>query len=211
MWIEATPSSWAAVVIGVMVGVYWLRVMQLVWRTKKTAGRAANLVPPELLGRVLRLIWGPVVVLWIFLPMLMPFVRGLPVGLRPVVFAGSEVVGWIAAAVVAAAFAVTWVCWVRMGTSWRMGIDPNEKTNLILTGPYAYVRHPIYGLSQVMMVATFCAWPSAVMGVVAILHLCLMQWEVRREDRYLVMLHGPVYGEYVKRVGRFVPRFSRWK
>ena len=93
MWIEATPSSWAAVVIGVMVGVYWLRVMQLVWRTKKTAGRAANLVPPELLGRVLRLIWGPVVVLWIFLPMLMPFVRGLPVGLRPVVFAGSEVVG----------------------------------------------------------------------------------------------------------------------
>jgi protein-S-isoprenylcysteine O-methyltransferase Ste14 len=210
MFITTTPSSWAAVIIGLMIGVYWLKVMQLVARTKKTVGRAANFVPPEPLGRLLRLVWIPVVVLWIFVPMLTPFIEGLPAGLAPVRFTGDVVVGWIAVAVATVAFAITWVCWIKMGKSWRMGIDPNEKTVLVFNGPYAYVRHPIYGLSQVLMLATLCALPSPLMLVIAALHLALMQWEVRREEKYLVQLHGPAYADYMQRVGRFVPRIARW-
>jgi protein-S-isoprenylcysteine O-methyltransferase Ste14 len=134
----------------------------------------------------------------------------LPWILTPVAYTGQEIVGWIAAAIAAIAFAITWVCWIKMGTSWRMGIDPNERTVLVFNGPYAYVRHPIYGLSQVMMLAAFAAWPSPLMLVVAVLHLILMQWEVRREEKYLVQLHGPAYADYMKQVGRFVPRIGRW-
>lgn len=211
MWITTTPSSWPAVIIGLMLGIYWLRVLQLVARTKRTVGRAANFVPPEPLGRLLRTIWIPVVVLWIFLPLVTPFIAGLPLPLLPLAFPGSVILGWIAVLVAAAAFAITWVCWVKMGTSWRMGIDPNERTTLVFNGPYAYVRHPIYGLSQVLMLAALCALPSPVMLVIAALHLGLMQWEVRREERYLVLLHGPAYADYMQRVGRFVPRIRQWK
>jgi protein-S-isoprenylcysteine O-methyltransferase Ste14 len=211
MEISTTPSSWPAVIMGLLIGIYWLRVLQLVMRTQKTVGRAANLVPPERLGRWLRLIWIPVVLLWIFLPMLAPFVRGLPAVLRPVEFAGSDLVGWISVGAAAVAFAITWVCWVKMGTSWRMGIDPNERTTLVFNGPYAYVRHPIYGLSQVLMLAALAALPSAAMLIVAVLHLFFLQWEVRREDKYLVALHGPAYADYMRRVGRFIPRVGAWK
>jgi protein-S-isoprenylcysteine O-methyltransferase Ste14 len=208
MAINLYPSSWPAVIIGVILGVYWLRVLGLVARTKRDVGRAANFVPPEPLGRLIRIVWIPLVVLWIFIPLVSPFVSGLPAALAPVRFAGDAALGWAAVAVAAAAFAVTWVCWVKMGKSWRMGIDPNERTTLVFNGPYAYVRHPIYGLSQVLVLSALAAWPSPVMFGVAVLHLLFMQWEVRREEKYLVQLHGPAYADYMRRVGRFVPKIG---
>ena len=211
MEIVTTPSSWPAVLVGLLIGAYWLRVLQMVLHTKRTAGRAANLIPPEHLGRLLRIIWIPVVGLWIAIPLALPFVRGLPLPLRPLTYTGCDVVGWVAVAVTGTAFAITWICWIRMGTSWRMGIDPNERTTLVVDGPFAVVRHPIYGLSQVMMVATLAAWPSPLMLLVAALHVFFMQWEVRREDRYLAALHGSAYADYIQQTGRFIPRLARWK
>jgi len=210
MSIVIPPMSWPAVIIGAIIGIYWLKVMQLVARTKRTVGRAANFVPPEPIGRMIRVIWIPVVVLWIFVPLAGPFIAGLPWFFAPLDFPGSAAVGWLAVLVAVVAFAITWVCWIKMGTSWRMGIDPNEKTTLVFNGPYAYVRHPIYGLSQVLMLSALAAYPSPFMLIIAILHLLFMQWEVRREEKYLVQLHGPAYANYMQQVGRFVPRL-RWK
>jgi len=211
MAITMTPNSWPAVIIGLILAAYWLRVLQMVARTRRTVGRAANFVPPEPLGRLLRIVWIPVVLLWILLPLTTPFLTGLPLPLSPAVFAAGAVVGWIAVSVAVVAFVMTWVCWVKMGTSWRMGIDPNERTALVFNGPYAFVRHPIYGLSQALMLATLAALPSLLMLVIAVLHLALMQWEVRREERYLMLLHGAAYADYMQRVGRFVPRVIRWR
>ena len=207
------PFSWPAVIIGALIGIYWLKVMQLVAKTKRTVGRAANFVPPEPLGRLIRIVWIPVVVLWILLPLLTPFIAGLPFFLAPIPFPGSTILAWIAVIVALVAFAITWVCWIKMGTSWRMGIDPNEKTQLVFNGPYAWVRHPIYGLSQVLMLCALAALPSPFMLIIAILHLVFMQWEVRREEKYLAQLHGSAYANYMQQVGRFVPRLSalKWK
>ncbi len=206
MALTTIPNSWPAVIIGFFMLIYWLRVLMMVARTRRTVGRAANFIPPERAGRLLRFIWIPVVILWVLLPLVMPFVAGLPFVLCPVAFEGSTVVGWIAVAVAAVAFGITWICWIKMGTSWRMGIDPNERTTLVFNGPFAYVRHPIYGLSSVLMLTTLAALPSPMMLLVAVLHLALIQSEVRREERYLVLLHGPAYADYMQRVGRFVPR-----
>ena len=96
-----------------------------------------------------------------------------------------------------------------MGTSWRMGIDPNDKTQLIFSGPYAFVRHPIYGLSSLIMIATLAAVPSPLMILAGVVHLALLQWEARREEHYLIQLHGDEYRNYRQRTGRFFPRSFR--
>jgi protein-S-isoprenylcysteine O-methyltransferase Ste14 len=44
------------------------------------------------------------------------------------------------------------------------------------------------------------------MIVVAAIHLLLLQWEARREEKHLVTVHGPEYAAYMRRVGRFTPR-----
>jgi len=150
------------------------------------------------------------VALWIFLPLLIPFTVGIPSILAPLNIGiyGPTIVGWLAVLITIAAFAITWVCWIKMGTSWRMGIDPNEKTRLVFTGPYAHVRHPIYGLSQVLGVTAILVMPSPVMIAVGALHIFLMQWESRREEKALVGLHGEVYSDYISQTGRFIPRLK---
>ena len=96
-----------------------------------------------------------------------------------------------------------------MGSSWRMGIDPNDRTQLIFNGPFAFVRHPIYGLSSLLMIATLLAMPSVAMLAVAGIHIALLQWEARREERHLVTLHGEEYQRYARHTGRFFPRSFR--
>jgi protein-S-isoprenylcysteine O-methyltransferase Ste14 len=207
MSFSRTPSSWPALLIGLIILTYWLRVLQMVARTRRDIGRAANFVPPEHLGRLVRIVWVPVVVLWVLLPLATAFLADAPAVLRPIpAISANAILGWAAVAVAVAAFAATWICWQKMGSSWRMGIDPNERTQLIFEGPYAYVRHPIYALSSVLMLATLAAVFSPLMIVVAALHLLFLQWEARREERFLVALHGQAYANYIEQVGRFFPR-----
>src|SRR5438067_1400162 len=123
------PSSWPAFIVGMTLLIYWLKVMQMVLGQRRSTGRAANFVPREPLGRVIRVVWVPVVVLWIFVPLLTSCLARPPALLRPWGgLYGNTVAGWVAAALAIATLAVTWVCWIKMGTSWRMGIDPTERT-----------------------------------------------------------------------------------
>jgi protein-S-isoprenylcysteine O-methyltransferase Ste14 len=204
------PISWPAVLVGLILLTYWIRVMQLVRKTKRQAGHHANLIPEEKLGRLIRLVWTPVIVLWIALPLMAGY--GILSDFAPMraLFYIPEL-AWAALAIAAVAFALTWICWRNMGKSWRMGIDPNEKTQLVLSGPFAYVRHPIYGLSQVLVLMTVLIVPTPLLIIVAMLHVLFMQWEVRREDVYLVNTHGEAYARYQQNVGRFLPRLRPYR
>jgi protein-S-isoprenylcysteine O-methyltransferase Ste14 len=127
--------------------------------------------------------------------------------LRPIYFLPS--VQLLAVIIALLAFIATRICWKRMGKSWRMGIKPDERTMLIVSGPYAYVRHPIYALSSVLMLATVAAIPTPLFIATAMLHLLLLQWEAHREERHLSTIHGQQYDLYCKSVGRFLPRTRR--
>jgi protein-S-isoprenylcysteine O-methyltransferase Ste14 len=196
-----------ALSIGLIVGFYWARVIKLVFKTRRETGRAANFVPPELLGRVLRVIWYPTVTAWIVVPLIIAFARKLPDIFVPLY--SNLVITWFAVAIAFAALWGTLICWRKMGKSWRMGIDPGERTQLVFTGAYAYVRHPIYALSSLLMLASVAAVPAPLMIVVGVIHLGFLQWEARREERYLVQLHGADYSTYLSNVGRFVPKALR--
>ena len=196
-----------ALAVGLVVAAYWWRVLRMAAKMRRRTGRAANFVPVEPLGRLLRLVWQPLVWTWLAVPLYLAFAARPPAVLRPVY--QSEAVQWAAVAIVIAAYIATRACWRRMGRSWRMGIDPAERTALVFTGPFAHVRHPIYALSSLMMLATLAAVPSPVMAAVAVLHLSLLQWEARREEHHLSALHGSAYDDYRAGVGRFVPRLRR--
>lgn len=205
---EWIPQSWPALLIGLILATYWIRVMIMVRQTKRKAGHHANLIPEEKLGRLLRILWIPVVTLWIFLPILSAFGIFSTFALFQPLFY-QPVIHWLALLVAFAAFVITWICWYKMGKSWRMGIDPAEKTQLVFTGPFAYVRNPIYGLSQLIMLMTILIVPSPIMLMLGILHISLLQWEVRREEVYLLSAHGDSYAAYLRNVGRFLPRSLR--
>ncbi len=197
------PRNWPCLIVGIILSIYWLRVTRMAWKMRRRTGRAANFIPAEPLGRVLRIIWQPVILAWIGLPFAAAFKA--PSHGPDVPLFQSPILQWAGVATALFCLLATRACWRRMGKSWRMGIDPNEKTALIFTGPYAYVRHPIYALSSLMMLATVIVLPTPLMFVVAGIHLLLLQWEARREERNLSRIHGQQYDQYCSRVGRFIP------
>lgn len=188
-----------ALIIGLIVAFYWGRVIKMVIKTKLQTGRSANFFPPETLGRILRIVWYPNVVAWIVIPLICAF-RPFPR------FWTVPVIEWIAVVAALVAMYLTLVCWRKMGRAWRMGIDPTEKNRLIISGPYALVRHPIYALQCLLALVSFIAVPNVWMAVIAALQILLLQWEARREEKHMLSVHGETYASYMRQVGRFVPR-----
>jgi protein-S-isoprenylcysteine O-methyltransferase Ste14 len=203
------PRNLPAMLVGLIVAAYWARVLKLARKIRRKAGRSANVVPPGFLGWLTRALWFPVVILWILIPLISPFVRARVWLLQPLF--QFPILGWIAFGIAAISLILSWICWKQMGSSWRMGIDPTEKTSLIVSGPYAYIRHPIYALSSLLMLATAAADPAPLMFTVAVVHILLLQFEARREEQYLARVHGQPYIDYCRKVGRIIPcrRFSR--
>jgi protein-S-isoprenylcysteine O-methyltransferase Ste14 len=193
----------ATFALGLVIGGYWLRVLRMARKARRRTGRAANLIPREPVGRLLRLLWTPVVLLWVGQPFVSALVHSPPAPLRPIW--ANAWIAWACVLVAGAAFWLTRVCWRTMGRNWRMGIDPSERTSLVVEGPFQYVRHPIYALSQVMMLAAVAAVPSPLMLAAGALHLLLLQWEARREEAHMHRTHGDAYLSYCSRVGRFLP------
>jgi protein-S-isoprenylcysteine O-methyltransferase Ste14 len=198
------PHNLPAFLIGMIVAIYWARVLRMTRKSTRRVGKRANLIPAEPVGIITRIVWTPVVFLWIAIPLLAAYDLPHAAIFQPLFNFPS--VGWCGTALAFAAFILTLICWRSMGRSWRVGIDPSEKTPLIVTGPYARVRHPIYALSTLMMLASVAACPTLPMIVVAVLHLGLLQFEIHREESHLKQVHGAAYEDYCRRAGRFLPR-----
>ena len=93
-----------------------------------------------------------------------------------------------------------------MGKAWRIGVDPDERTELVTTGPFALVRNPIFAgmLPASLGLALMVPNVVALAGLVALLVALELQVRVV-EEPYLLRAHGDRYAEYAARVGRFVP------
>src|SRR5437763_4840587 len=115
-----------ALSLGLILLAYWGRVLAMARRARRKTGRAANFLPPERVGRALRTVWAPVVVVWVVHPIVTAFARPTNAVLRPMW--KMPWLAWAAVAVAAACLGASFACWRWMGKSWRMGIDPAERT-----------------------------------------------------------------------------------
>ena len=120
---------------------------------------------------------------------------------------GGHAVGTILAL---AGIAATLVAQMAMGESWRIGVDPEERTALVTDGPFALVRNPIFSAMLPTALGLTLVVPSwvAILGLVGLLVALELQVRVV-EEPYLLRTHGETYAAYARRVGRFVPGLGR--
>ena len=109
-----------------------------------------------------------------------------------------------------AGLALTLAAQLAMGTSWRIGVDHSERTELVTSGPFAYSRNPIFAAMIPASVGLALMVPSvvAIGGVLALLLALELQVRIV-EEPYLTDAHGAAYTAYAARVGRFVPGLGR--
>jgi len=109
-----------------------------------------------------------------------------------------------------AGVALTLYAQIAMGDSWRIGVDENERPDLVTSGPFALVRNPIFSamiptaLGLTMMVPSLVA----LVGFVALIIALELQVRVV-EEPYLKRTQGSAYRRYADRTGRFMPGVGR--
>ncbi len=96
--------------------------------------------------------------------------------------------------------------WARntLGRNWSAEVTFKEGHELIESGPYALVRHPIYTGLLVMALGTAINYGRAI-GFGLVVVLCgALWWKVRQEER-IMSRHFPAYAEYKTRVRAIIP------
>lgn len=93
-----------------------------------------------------------------------------------------------------------------MGSNWSLVARTRTDHQLVQTGPFAHVRHPIYAALAAFALAIAIAYGHLSHLWIAAPVYALGTWlRVREEERLLRTLFGPTYDAYAARVKRFVP------
>ncbi|MQA84263.1 MAG: isoprenylcysteine carboxylmethyltransferase family protein [Streptosporangiales bacterium] len=102
------------------------------------------------------------------------------------------------------------VAQLAMGTYWRIGVDPTERTTLLTDGLFRVVRNPIYAAWGLMGLGLALAVPNLIAVVGLAVLVAGIELVVRVvEEPYLHRQHGFAYERYAAQVGRFVPGVGR--
>jgi protein-S-isoprenylcysteine O-methyltransferase Ste14 len=109
-------------------------------------------------------------------------------------------------AVMLMGLALTWWARIHLGGLWSSAITRKEKHRIVETGPYAFVRHPIYTGLIIALLAT-AAIEATLVALLGALLIVLGLWvKARAEERFLSTELGPeTYEFYRCRVPMLVP------
>jgi protein-S-isoprenylcysteine O-methyltransferase Ste14 len=107
-----------------------------------------------------------------------------------------------------AVLSISLLVWVHhtLGKHWSTSLQMQEGHTLVTSGPYRWVRHPMYAVLfgffvGVLLISAF--WPVAPLVVVSIL---MLYARLDEEEAMMIEQFGDVYRAYMQRTGRLLPR-----
>ena len=100
--------------------------------------------------------------------------------------------------------------WARiyLGRNWSGAVRISEGHELIRSGPYASIRHPIYSGLLLAILGTAVVigrWRGIIGFIIATLGFA---YKAKREERLLSQEFGSAFEEYRSHMGFFIPRRS---
>ena len=118
---------------------------------------------------------------------------------------------WIAVAgVVVTAAGVALAMWARLhlGANWSGAVSIREQHELIRTGPYKWMRHPIYSGILLGMAGTILV-VGEVRALIGFAAMAAAHYaKARKEETWLNREFGASFETHRKHTGMFLPRFS---
>ena len=95
---------------------------------------------------------------------------------------------------------------LAMGRNWALVARTRGDGNLVTTGPFAYVRNPIYLALALFLFALALSlghWGAVVIGLP--IYAIATWFRVRSEELVLRATFGAAFEQYARRIPRFVP------
>jgi protein-S-isoprenylcysteine O-methyltransferase Ste14 len=94
---------------------------------------------------------------------------------------------------------------VHLGRNWSRSVTIKQGHELITTGPYAVVRHPIYTGILTGFLGTAIAI-SQVRGVIVVVLIFFVFWlKLRMEEEWMRSQFGETYATYARQTAALVP------
>lgn len=92
----------------------------------------------------------------------------------------------------------------NMRQSWRIGIDYENKTQLVTNGFFSLSRNPIYLSLLAGLVGMFLVLPNAITFAVLFAAYIVLHITMRLEEDFLQKQHGETYVRYKQKVRRLI-------
>ena len=118
----------------------------------------------------------------------------------------SPAVAWLGVIVFALSLVLFYRTHSDLGRFWSRTLEIRPSHQLVTTGIYSYVRHPMYSafflwaLAQALLLPNWIAGPAGLAGFGT-----LFCFRIRREERMMEEAFGDAYHAYATRTRRLVP------
>ncbi len=99
-----------------------------------------------------------------------------------------------------------------LGPGFSTTIETGQVGRIVRTGPYRFIRHPIYMAYVSLFFSLFLVianWLFGFLGTAIILSLMIVR--LRYEEDALMVKFPQEYGDYKQNTGAFIPRFPRFE
>ena len=116
---------------------------------------------------------------------------------------------WTGAGLAAASLALVFWVFRAIGKNITPTVATRRDHELVTSGPYRWVRHPLYSVGTSFFVSLSLVAANWFMGLASLLALAMLLVRLPKEEEKLIERFGDEYREYMKRTGRLLPRTRR--
>lgn len=94
----------------------------------------------------------------------------------------------------------------QLKRNWSPTIEINQQQELVTSGVYRLIRHPIYAAVWLMVIAQVLVVNNYILGLTGILSFCLLyNHRVNKEEQMMAVHFGKEFAIYCETTGRLLP------
>jgi protein-S-isoprenylcysteine O-methyltransferase Ste14 len=116
----------------------------------------------------------------------------------------SALLGWTAVALCLLGFGLAVNARRHLGRNWGMPMSRKEQPQLVTSGPYAHIRHPIY-TGQILAMLGSAIGVNVFWALLLVLVGAYFIYSARREETVMLQLFPEQYAAYTARTGMLAP------
>lgn len=115
---------------------------------------------------------------------------------------------WLGSAIALSGFGLLQWAQKPLGENWSDRAHLGAGHQLVVSGPYQYVRHPIYASFLLILGSTVLVTANWFIGSTWIMMMVLdIRSRIEIEEQLMIARYGDQYLDYMSRTGRILPEF----
>ena len=118
----------------------------------------------------------------------------------------SPIIRWSAIGVMAALVPLFYWLFSSLGNNITPTVSIRKEHTLVTSGPYRWIRHPLYTFGFIMIMAICAALANWFIFTMAILTWIPLAMRTPLEEARLIETFGDEYREYMEQTGRYFPK-----